>query len=114
MCVLPFIESENGDLEGLPVVAVEAMGCMCPVIVGDIPGINDLVTDGDTGLICNSTSPEDIAVKIKMLHDNPELRNRLSQNAYNSIQKKYSWTACAENYNRLLRAVIDTEQTSRD
>ena len=41
--VAPFIRDESGNQEGLPVVLMEAIGCGCPVIVGDVAGVQDLL-----------------------------------------------------------------------
>lgn len=35
--VAPFVEAASGDQEGLGLVTVEAIGCGCPAVVGDVP-----------------------------------------------------------------------------
>lgn len=41
--VAPFIRDESGNQEGLPVALMEAVGCGCPVVVGDVAGVRDLL-----------------------------------------------------------------------
>lgn len=41
--VAPFVRAESGDEEGLGLVLVEAIGCGCPVIVGNVPAVYDVL-----------------------------------------------------------------------
>ena len=41
--VAPFVREASGDQEGLPVVLMEAVACGCPVLAGDVRGIEDLL-----------------------------------------------------------------------
>ncbi len=103
ICVLPFVQSKDGDIEGLPVSVLESMGCKCPVIAGNIPGIEDLITDGKTGIICDSTSPKNISDKIISLHQSPDLISQIVENAYIEVHDRYSWRACAERYKNIFK-----------
>jgi glycosyltransferase involved in cell wall biosynthesis len=40
--VAPFVRAESGDQEGLGLVLVEALGCGCPVVAGDLAAVADL------------------------------------------------------------------------
>jgi glycosyltransferase involved in cell wall biosynthesis len=41
--VAPFVRDTSGDQEGLPVALMEAIGCGCPAVVGDVAGVRDLL-----------------------------------------------------------------------
>jgi glycosyltransferase involved in cell wall biosynthesis len=43
--VAPFVRDASGDQEGLPVALMEAIGCGCPAVVGDVAGVRDLLGD---------------------------------------------------------------------
>lgn len=45
--VVPFVAARDGDQEGLGLVMVEAIGCGCPVVAGDVPAVRDVI--GDNG-----------------------------------------------------------------
>lgn len=57
--------------EGFGLPLVEAMTCSCPIICADIPSTRE-VCDNSV-LFFDAKSPEDLAMKIGMLLDNPPL-----------------------------------------
>lgn len=72
--------------EGLPVAMMEAMACGVPVICSDIRGNTDLVENGVSGIISEST-PEKLAENILQLVSNPSKLQELSAQAAKMIQK---------------------------
>lgn len=63
--------------EGLPVSILEAMRAGLPIVASNVGGINEMVTDGLTGLL---TTPEDevsLAAALQRLVDSPELRRSM-------------------------------------
>jgi glycosyltransferase involved in cell wall biosynthesis len=54
--VLPCIGTPDGDMDGIPVSLIEAMGIGVPVVSSRLSGIPELVEDGGTGLL---TAPGD-------------------------------------------------------
>jgi len=59
----PSVRAEDGDMDGIPTVLMEAMAAGLPVLSTSLSGIPDLVEDGTTGLVCTPT-PEGIAEAI--------------------------------------------------
>lgn len=47
--VAPFVQAPDGDQEGLGLVLVEAAGCGCPVVAGDVPAVHDVVRAPEIG-----------------------------------------------------------------
>jgi glycosyltransferase involved in cell wall biosynthesis len=72
--------------EGLPVAMMEAMACGVPVICSDIRGNTDLVENGISGIISESTA-EKLAENILQLVSNPSKLQELSAQAAKMIQK---------------------------
>ena len=67
--VLPAKKDSAGDMDGIPVVLMEAMMRRVPVISTSISGIPELVRDMETGLIA-SPNPDSLAAKISaFFHD---------------------------------------------
>ena len=54
--------------EGLPFNVLEALGATKPIIVSNVKGHFDLIDDGVTGFLFDKNSPEELIVKIKVLH----------------------------------------------
>lgn len=98
LAVFPFIVAKSGDQEGFGLVQVEAMGCECPVITGDLPAIHDIITHEETGLIFPSGNTQALADVINRLLKNRDLRFRLAQEARRQVVKKYDWQGIAKKY----------------
>lgn len=47
--------------EGLPIVLLEAMAAELPVIATDIPGVRELVVDGETGTLVPTNDPNELS-----------------------------------------------------
>jgi glycosyltransferase involved in cell wall biosynthesis len=56
--VAPFIRTADGDQEGLGLVMVEAAGCGCPVVAGNVPAVRDVICDEAIGTLvaCGDTA----------------------------------------------------------
>ena len=106
LAVLPFRKAKDGDVEGLGLVAVEAMGCGLPVVVGDVPAIHDVISHGDTGWIVPTNNPTALANAITRLLDEPLLMNKLGRNARFYAINNFDWPIIAERYQALLYEVI--------
>jgi colanic acid/amylovoran biosynthesis glycosyltransferase len=75
--VLPSRTAGDGDMEGIPVVLMEAMAMGKPVVSTRHSGIPELVEDGASGLLADENDPSGIAAAMERLADEPDLRIRL-------------------------------------
>jgi glycosyltransferase involved in cell wall biosynthesis len=71
--------------EGHPKAAIEAMACGLPLIGTDVPGIRDLVHDGETGVLCG-TSASEIREAVERVLGDPGLRERLGRGARAAVE----------------------------
>ena len=71
--------------EGHPKAAIEAMACGLPVIGTDVPGIRDLVRDGESGVL-SGTSAAELRAAIETGLGDPALRRRLGQGARAAVE----------------------------
>ena len=88
--------------EGMPNVVLEAMASGLPVIASDVPGNNDLVRDGKTGLLCRLGDATAFIEAVSRLADDKPLRKRLGRAAREMIEGEYSWDSVATRYVELL------------
>ena len=93
--------------EGLPRSLLEAMACSKPVIGSDIPGINDVVTHGQNGLLVPPKDPKALANAILTLLNDEGLRRRLGRNARRLMVKKYSWNMIADKIEKVYYEAIE-------
>lgn len=76
--------------EGLGRAMTEAMASKKPVVVPDINGIPEVVTDGETGLLFKPKDSAELAEKILLLLNDANLRIKLGENAYNRVVPEFS------------------------
>lgn len=81
----------NSIYEGLPHVVIEGMACRTPVIATNIKGTDEVVKDGETGLLVSPNNNEELKDKIIQLLSDEELRERLVENAYKSVEERFTW-----------------------
>lgn len=93
----------NGDMDGIPVVLMEAMSQNVPVISTRISGIPELVIDGMTGLLADPANEIELAEKICALFENAESLNHYVSQARKHVENEFS---LKNNTDRLL-AFID-------
>lgn len=76
-------------VEGHPKAMLEAMSCGLPVIGTNITGINDLIEDRKTGLLC-SFDKYDLAAKITSLLNKKRFAKSLGKNARKKVAIFYN------------------------
>lgn len=98
IAIFPFLVAESGDQEGLGLVQIEAMGCGCPVIAGNVPAVHDTVIHEKTGLLVPYGDSGELAKSVIRMLDDPELRLRLATEARMRALKKFDWEIIANSY----------------
>jgi glycosyltransferase involved in cell wall biosynthesis len=77
--------------EGLPLSVLEAMACGTPVVGSDVPGIKDLVVNGENGLLVPARNPKMLAEALLTLLNEVELRKEMGRKARRLVVAEYSW-----------------------
>lgn len=73
-----------------PLVICEAMSYGLPVIASRIGGIPELVKDGETGLLFEPGDSKDLANKMKILWQNPDLCRQMGQAGREKAIREYT------------------------
>jgi glycosyltransferase involved in cell wall biosynthesis len=93
--------------EGLSRTSVEAMASGRPVVASRIGGLPSTVTDGVTGLLCESGDPDDLARKLELLLNDPGLRERMGLAGRRRFEQEFAWDVVIDRYYRpLLKSVV--------
>jgi glycosyltransferase involved in cell wall biosynthesis len=88
--IVPSIAVNNLEVEGIPMVILEAMAYEIPIIASDIGGIKDIITDKINGLLFESGNILSLIEKIKLLLQNNDLRQLIIKNGKQTVVKNYS------------------------
>jgi len=86
---LACVVARSGDRDGMPVVLIEAMACELPVVTTGVAGIPDLVRDGKNGLLVKERDPLDLADALERLIVDQGLRQRLGEQARQTILRQF-------------------------
>lgn len=100
--VAPFVEAAGGDREGLGLVTVEAIACGCPVIVGDMPILDDIFEPTEADLRVDPTQTNLLAQAILTILANPQAAYVRMQPIRARLADRLSWTKVAHKYERLI------------
>jgi colanic acid/amylovoran biosynthesis glycosyltransferase len=90
MFVLPCKRDENGDVDGIPVVLMEAMLSGIPVISSKLSGIPELVINKETGLLIEQNNTEELARTISSLINDDVMKNKLIGKAATKVREDFS------------------------
>ena len=95
--------------EGFPNVVMQAGAMGLPSIVSDINGCNEIIIEGENGLISPSKNVEKLKEKMLTLAKDKNLYTKLKGNSRRMIENRYEqsvvWNALLEEYEGLLQSV---------
>jgi glycosyltransferase involved in cell wall biosynthesis len=92
--------------EGLPVALIEAMAAGCAVVASRIGGVEELLTDGVTGLLVAPGSSPALAEALRRLIVQPDLRHRLGRQAQQHVTKEFSAEAMIAGTEEVYRRLV--------
>jgi len=87
--------------ESIPQVIKEAFYLKVPVIATNVGGNPELVVHQKTGILVPPEDPEKLMIAINNLLDNEETRRNFANNAFEFINKNFSWDVLLEKYTNL-------------
>lgn len=93
-------------LEGIPRCIMESMAARIPVVVSDIPGNKDLVTDLDTGLLFRVGDSEHLASQILYMMDHQAEAQKMAVRAYTRVTERHSNLKMAREYEAVYETLL--------
>lgn len=77
-------------MEGLPKILIEAAACGRPVITTDHPGCRDAIITDVTGMLVEKKNPEQIAIAVKRILDEPGLLEKMGNAGRQLAEENYN------------------------
>ncbi len=70
---------------------IEAMACEVPVVATRVGGMQDVVLDGQTGILVEPENPKELASAISRLLSDPSLRSEMGKAGKMRVVNQFSW-----------------------
>ena len=83
----------NGDRDGLPNVALEAMACGRPLVVSDVSALGPTVRAAGSGLVVAPADSEELAQALEALRD-PAHRAVLAAAGRRHVERHFDLAGC--------------------
>jgi glycosyltransferase involved in cell wall biosynthesis len=99
-----FVSSSVG--EGLPIAQLEAMAGRLPVIATDIPGVREVVRDGQTGTLVPPNAPDSLATAMDDCRE-PERRRRYGESGRERVAEAFHVRETGRAYVSLYETILD-------
>lgn len=87
--------------EAFSFIAAEAAACGLPVVATRVGGLNEVVVNGETGILVEPSQPEAIAAAVTQLLDNPALRETMGLHARLRCLENFELNRMVAEYNAL-------------
>jgi D-inositol-3-phosphate glycosyltransferase len=92
---------------------LEAMACGTPVIGSAVGGITYTIADGETGFLVPPRDPDALALRLREVLSNADLRVRMSRAARARVERDFTWDIVAARtaalYDELLPPTIESD-----
>lgn len=87
--------------EGFSIAAIEAMSCRIPVVATRSGGPEEIINNGQTGILVESQKPDTLANALMHLINDTNLRSLLAGNGQKAVQEKFGVSKMIESYTHL-------------
>ena len=94
--------------EGFSIATVEAMAAGLPVVATRCGGPEEIIRDGQDGLLVENDNPEAVAAGVRRLIQDRPLREQLATAARQNVLRRFSTEAMVANYTQLYERVTHT------
>lgn len=105
---VPSVTDEAGNRDGLPNVFLEALSCGCAVVASDIPGIANVIGEGQEAVLVPSGDVPALGAAImELLHD-PSRAQHLREAARKKSVAELSWTVRSKQLESLYFSLLSS------
>jgi glycosyltransferase involved in cell wall biosynthesis len=93
--------------EGLPKVLIEAAACGRPIVATDVPGCREIVRHNENGLLVPAKDPQALAVALKRLLNDAELRESMGKRGRAMVEAEFSTEYVVEQTLQLYKELLE-------
>ncbi len=90
--------------ETMSTAIMQVMACRLPIIASDVPGVNNMIRDKETGLLVPVQNENALAEAVLYLLDNPGFAEAIATKAFGFAQANYSNKIMLEKYKTVFNA----------
>jgi glycosyltransferase involved in cell wall biosynthesis len=101
---MPSVRDRRGNVDGLPVVVLEAMAAARPVVASDLSGLPLAVAHGTTGLLVQDRDPPALAAALAGLLADPVRARQMGEAGRRRVAAELNWAEIARRHDALLCA----------
>lgn len=101
-----FVLPSFSRLEAFGLVVLEAMASSKPVIVSNIPGVTEVIVEGEQGLHVEPMSAQDLADKINVLLSDPYLRKKMGESGKKKVETEFTWDKVVSQIEEVYKGVV--------
>ncbi len=102
-----FVLPSISRLEAFGLVILEAMASSKPVIVSNIPGVTEVVMEGQQGLHVIPMNAQDLAEKINILLSNKQMQVRMGEAGRRKVEEEYTWDKVVGQIEDVYKSVVN-------
>jgi glycosyltransferase involved in cell wall biosynthesis len=110
---LPCVKDESGDLDGIPVVLMEAMAMELATVSTRVSGIPELIQHKENGLLTEPDDARALADTLQALAGDPERRARLARAGRETVVQEFNIDRSAEQMAALFATALGQEAAAQ-
>ncbi len=92
--------------EAFPMVVLEAMSCGTPIVATDLPGISDIVRDGENGILVPKRDSKKLAESMEYLLLHEDVANRFGREGRKIVLENYSHSKIVANLLKIYKEIV--------
>ncbi len=102
-----FVFPSINRLEAFGIVQLESMSCYTPVIASNIPGVNNVMEPGKSGLLVEPRDVQGIADAVIKILQNPALAREMGNRGRQLVETKYNWKTVGDQIEKIYKSAIE-------